>query len=152
MLASLLASLASGETVVALRRARRAAIVYLLVGLFAACGLGFLIGALYIWFAARYGSLEAAILFGLGFIVLALLVLLVDRLTAQSRARKAAERRKSDLTAIGVAAAMAALPGLLRSRVGLGATVVPALAVIAYAIYRENRAPEADPPSEQDLP
>ena len=145
MLASLIASLASGETVVAIRRARRAAIVYLLAGVAGLCGVGFLIGALYIWLSDRYGRLETALGFGVGFIVLALLILLVHRLTAGSRARRAAERRKSDFTAVGVAAALAALPALTRSRAGIGALLVPALAVIGYAIYRENSKPSSNP-------
>lgn len=141
MLASLLASLASGETVVALRRARRAAIIYLFVGLFVMCGVGFLLGALYIWLAARYGSFETALGFGVAFIVLALIILLVDRLTAHSRAVKAAERRKSDFTAVGVAAALAILPNLVRSRAGAGVLIAPLLAAAGYMIYRENRRP-----------
>jgi undecaprenyl pyrophosphate phosphatase UppP len=144
MLASLIASLASGETVVAIRRARRAAIIYLAAGTAGLCGVGFLIGALYIWLSERYGRLETALGFGVGFIVLALLILLVHRLTAGSRARRAAERRKSDLAAMGIAAALAALPGLMRSRAGLGTLLAPALAVVAYAIYRENSRPKPD--------
>ena len=87
--------------------------------------------------------------FSVGFIVLALLILLVHRLTAGSRASRAAERRKSDLTAMGVAAALAALPGLMRSRAGLGTLLAPALAVVAYAIYRENSRPK---PGRDDAP
>lgn len=147
MLASLLAGLASGETVMALRRARRAAITYLLAGAAALCGVGFLVGALYIWLAERLGRVEAALLLGVLFILLALFVLLVDRLTAKERGRRAAQRRKSDLAALGVAAALGALPGLTRSRAGLAALVGPAVAVIAYAIYRENRTSgRRDPP------
>lgn len=141
MLASLIASLASGETALALRRARRTAIVYLVAGAALLCGVGFLIGALYIWLAQRYGSLQAAIAFGFGFILLALLILLIDRVTARSRAHKVAERRKADFTALGVAAALGVLPGLLRSRAGVGALLAPVIAVAAYAIYRENRDP-----------
>src|SRR3990170_1165178 len=142
MLASLIASLASGETMVAMRRARRAAITYVLAGIAGLVGVGFLVGALYMWLSERYGRLETAIGFGVGFIVLAALILLVHRLTATSRARRAAERRKADLTAMGVAAALAALPGLMRSRAGLGTLLAPALAVVVYAIYRENSKPE----------
>ncbi len=145
MLASLLASLASGETVVALRRARRSVLVYFLFGVLALCGVGFLVGAFYIWVAALYGSLAAALAFGGGFLVLALLVLVIDRVTAGSRAKRAAERRKSDMTAVGVATALTLLPSLLRGRAGVGALIVPALAVIGYAIYRENR-PLLNPP------
>ena len=144
MLATLLASLASGETMVAIRRARRAAIVYLLAGAAALCGAGFLIGALYIWLSDRYGRLEAALGLGFGFILFALIILLVHRLTAKSRARRVMAKRKSDLAAMGIAAAIAALPTLARSRVGIGALLAPALAVVAYAIYRENSRPKPD--------
>jgi ABC-type uncharacterized transport system permease subunit len=150
MLASLIASLASGETLQVIRRTRRAAIAYLLTGLAGLCGVGFLIGALYIWLSDRYGRLETATGFGIGFIVLAVAILLVHRLTAKSRARRAAERRKSDLAAMGIAAAIAALPALTRSRAGFGALLAPAIAVVAYAIYRENARSDPDPdkPSE----
>lgn len=152
MLASLIASLASGETLQAVRRARRAAIAYLLAGVACVCGVGFLIGALYIFLSERYGSLETAIGFGVGFIVLALVILLVHRLTAKSRARRVAERRKSDLTAMGIAAAIAALPALARSKVGIGALLAPALAIAAYAIYRENTKPGPGPRPGPDEP
>lgn len=144
MLASLLASLASGETIVAIRRLRRAAVAYLLAGVAALCGVGFLIGALYIWLSDRYGRLEAALGFGVGFIALALLVVFAHRLTAGSRARRVTAKRRSDLTAMGIAAAVAAVPTLMRSRVGIGALLAPALAAAAYAIYRENSRPKPD--------
>jgi hypothetical protein len=95
MLASLLASLASGETLQAVRRARRAAIAYLLAGAAGLCGIAFLVGALYIFCSERYGSLATATGFGVGFIAIALLILVVHRLTAQSRARRVAEQRSA---------------------------------------------------------
>ena len=52
MLAPLIAGFASGETMVALRNAKRAAVVYLLAAIAAACGVGFLVAAAYIWTAA----------------------------------------------------------------------------------------------------
>jgi undecaprenyl pyrophosphate phosphatase UppP len=148
MLATLLASLASGETMVAIRRARRAAIVYSVAGLLVLCGVGFLIGALYIWLADHYGRLETALGFGVGFLVLALLIVLINRLTANSRAKRAAERRKSDLTALGVATALAVLPNLLRSRAGVGSLLAPAIAIAAYAIWRENTKPSGPDPDQ----
>jgi undecaprenyl pyrophosphate phosphatase UppP len=150
MLASLLASLASSETVVAVRRARRTAVFYLLAGLAAFCGIGFLIAALYIWMSDRYGRLETVLSFGFGFLVVAVVIVVTHRMTAGARARRAAERRKSDLTAVGVAAALAVLPGLLRSRAGVGALLAPALAVVAYAIYRENTRPRPGPDEPSD--
>lgn len=151
MLASLIASFASGETVMVARRARRAAIAYVLAGAAALCGAGFLVGALYIWAAQRYGGLQTSLGFGGGFLLLAILILLIHKLTATSRARRAAERRKVDMTAIGVAATLAALPTLLRGKnggLGLGALLGPAIALAAYAIYRENFGSEPDEPDQ----
>ena len=133
-LASLIAGLVSGETAQAVRRARTAAVVYGLAGVLALTGLGFLLGAGYIWTAARYGSFAAALGFGLGFLVVAGLVVLAHKLAAGARARQ----RKADLTALGVTAALAALPALARSRGGIGALLGPAAALVAYAIYKEN--------------
>jgi hypothetical protein len=142
MLTSLIAALASGETFHAVRSVRRAAIVYLLVALLALVGLGFLVRAAYTAAADRMGPIAASLTFGGGFLVLALLILLVYRISAQARARSLARRRTTDLAAIGAAGALAALPTLLRGKGGL---LAPALAVIAYAIYRENaKKPDGD--------
>lgn len=138
MLATLLASLASGETVLALKRARRMATIYLMAVIAGSIGVGFLVGAAYIWTARKLGSLEAALIFGAVFIVAALVILLVHKLTAGPRARRVSQQRKSDLTAFATAAGIAVLPSLLRRPSGLAALLVPGLAVIAYAIYREN--------------
>ncbi|AZO45731.1 MULTISPECIES: hypothetical protein [Mesorhizobium] len=144
MLASLISGLASGETVAAMRRARTAAIVYGLALSAALCGLGFLVGAAYIWSAMRYGSLAAALGFGVGFLVLAGLILLIYQISAGSRARRRAQRRNADMKAIGITAALAVLPTLLKGKGGLGVILGPAVALAAYAIYRENVKPGAD--------
>ena len=144
MFASLISGLASGETLAAMRRARTAAIIYVLATIAALCGLGFLIGAAYIWAAFRYGSFAAALGFGIGFLVLAGLILLIYQISAGSRARRRAERRKSDMTAIGITAALAVLPTLLKGKGGLGVILGPAAALVAYAIYRENVKPGSD--------
>jgi len=135
---ALLASLASGETVLALKRARRMATIYLIAIITGSIGAGFLVGAAYIWTARKLGSLEAALVFGAVFIVSSLIILLVFKLTSGPRARRASQQRKSDLTAFATAAGIAVLPSLLRRPMGVTAILVPGLAVIAYAIYREN--------------
>lgn len=148
MLASLIAGLASGETAAAIRRARTAAIVYGLAISVALCGLGFLVGAAYIWTASRYGSLAAALGFGVGFLLLAGLILLIFQISAGSRARRRAQQRNADMKAIGITAALAVLPALLKGKGGLGVILGPAVALAAYAIYRENVKP--DDPEEDE--
>ncbi|WP_353644454.1 hypothetical protein [Mesorhizobium sp. WSM2239] len=140
MLASLIASFASGETALALRRAKRAAIAYLLAGVAALCGIGFLIGAIYIWASGRYGAIEAALGIGVIFLLLSGVILIVHTTTARVQARRAKERRASDMTAVAVASTLAILPTLLRGKAGLGTVIAPVVALAAYAIYRENRA------------
>lgn len=139
MLASLIAAFASGESMLAVQRAKRAAVAYALAGILLLGALIFLSVALYQLAARRFGPIEAALGFAGGLFVIAMLILLVHRLVARSRLRRQTDRRKADLTAIGVTAALAVLPALLRGRVGAGALVAPAIAAIAYAIYRENR-------------
>ncbi|MBZ9678836.1 hypothetical protein [Mesorhizobium sp. ES1-1] len=141
MLATLITGLASGETIAALRRARTAAMVYLLAGIVALCGVGFLIGAAYIWTAIRYGSQVAALSFGAGFLVAAGLILVVYKIAEGSRLRRRAERRKADVTAVGVTAALAVMPTLLKGKSGLGVILGSAAALAAYALYRQTTRP-----------
>ncbi len=144
MLASLLAGLASGETAAALKRARLAAILYSLAALSGLCGVGFLVGAAYIWTARRHGFVEAAFGFGIGFLVLAGLLVLAFRLGAGTRRRRREKRLKADMTAIGISTALALLPALARGRGGLGVLLSPVVALAAYAIYQENARPRTD--------
>ena len=144
MLASLISGLASGEAAAVVRRARRAAIVYALAGLAALCGLGFLIGAAYVWVAGRYGPMAACLGFGVGFLLIAGLLLLIHQLSAGARARRQARRRNADMKAVGITAALAVLPALLKGKGGLGTILAPAIALAAYAIYRENTKSAAD--------
>jgi hypothetical protein len=138
MLASLLAAFASGETFQIARRVRRAAIAYLLAGIALLIGLGFLVGAGYTAAAERYGAINAALGFAAGFLLLAAIIVLAHRIVSGMRARSIARKRSSELTTIGAAAVLAVLPTLLRGKGGLTTLLAPALAVLAYAIYREN--------------
>ncbi|RUU59604.1 phage holin family protein [Mesorhizobium sp. M2C.T.Ca.TU.002.02.1.1] len=149
-LVSLISALASGEAMAALQRARTTAILYGLAAVLALCGVGFLIGAAYIWLAARYGPLATSLGFGVGFLVIAGLILAIHKLTTSMRSRRRARRRQADMTALGVTAVLALLPALARSKAGLGAVIAPALAVVAYAIYRENAKPPKQGP--EDMP
>jgi hypothetical protein len=138
MLASLLAAFASGETFQAARRIRRAAVSYLLAGIALLVALGFLIGAGYLAAARRYGTIDAALGFAVVFFLLAAIIAIAHLSVSTLRARSVARKRSTELAAIGAAAALAALPTLLRGKGGLVTLLAPALAVAAYAIYREN--------------
>lgn len=138
MLASLIAGLATGETMAALRRARRAAIAYAVAGLATFFGLVFLLVAGAIWAARSYGAVEASVGIGVAFIVLALVIVAGHKLTSRVRAKAARRRRNRDFTKAAVAAGLAVAPALLRGKAGTALLLAPAIAAVAYAIYREN--------------
>ena len=81
MLASLIAGFASGEVMNAVRRAKSAAIAYLLAFAFALVGIGFLIAALFTWVARHFGTIEAAIGFGVAFFLIAIVILLLHSIS-----------------------------------------------------------------------
>ena len=143
MLASLIAGLATGETLAALRRLRRAAIAYVLAGILALFGAVFLLVAGTIWAARRYGAIEATLGIGAAFLVLAIVIVLVHKVTSRVRKKAAVRQRNRDFAKAAVAAGIAVAPALLSGRAGKAALLAPAIAAVAYAIYRENSKPPA---------
>ena len=139
MLAALIQSIVSGETTRAAKRVRPAMIDYMIPGICLAIALRFLIAAAYIFVAERYGPLYTAIGFGLGFIALAGVALIVHRIISGIQAkRRAEEARAAQMQAIAGAAAFAILPALLKGRGGLVSLLAPVAAMVAYAIFKEN--------------
>lgn len=148
MLAPLIGALISGEAAEAARRVRAAVIAYLVAGAFFLCGAGFLLVAAYIAAAREFGAITAALGFGIGFVLLGGIVLGIHRFAA-ARRRQRRNRFTAEFATLAGAAIMAGLPLLLR-RGALGALIAPLLALIGYAIYRENRT--EPPPGDPDLP
>lgn len=146
MLASLIASVVSGEASEAFGRARSALLVYAFAGLLALVGIGFLVGAGFVAVADEIGTIATALWFGGGALVLALLILLVHRIVSRVRMRRVAQRRRTEIKAVAGATVLAMLPTLLAGR-GRGlALVVAALAALGYAVWRENSKPGDDAP------
>src|SRR5690606_29397984 len=100
MLLSLIASVVTAEATDTVGRARRSAIAYVVGAILAITGVGFLVGAGYVATARRIGSVEACLVFGAGFLVVAILVVVVQRVASGIRARRAAERRRRELSDI----------------------------------------------------
>lgn len=138
MLASLIGSIASGEALLALRRAKTTAIVYAIVGLLALVGVIFLLIAGYLFAASRFGPIEAALGFGGGFLLLGIVVLIVYNGSLRARQRRRAERRKGEIATVAAASALALLPMLANRRAGLPMLLAPLLGFVGYKIYQEN--------------
>lgn len=138
MLASLIASVVSGEASDAVARTRRALVVYAVAALLVLCGAGFLLGAAFVAVAREIGTVPAALWFGGGFVLLALVIVVVHRVSARVSARRAAARRQTEMKAVASAAALALLPTLLAGRGRSLVLIAPAVAALAYAVWREN--------------
>lgn len=138
MWGTLLSAIVNLEPSLFLKRARNAAIVYVLALAALLCGIGFLIGAGYIYAARHYGNFHASLGFGIGFVVLAVLIFAVHQIvSAVSERRRARQQRAAQISSL-LTAAVALLPTLLRSRAGLAELLAPVVALIAYMIYKEN--------------
>ncbi len=148
-LGGLIAAILTDEAGREAARVRKAAISYLWVGITVVCGIGFLIGAAYIYTARRFGNLDTALGFAAFFLVVAVISFFGHGIAARRRARLAAERRRAETRSIAGATALAVLPSLLSRGGGFGAVLAPAVAVLAYMIYRENSRPAS---GEGDLP
>ncbi len=119
-------------------RAKAAAILYGLMGLFLLAGVIFLTIAGYIALADLFSPLIAALILSGVFLLLAL-ALYLGTLLSKGRQRRALveRRRSSESSAFLTTAALTALPVFLKSPmiVKLG---LPAAAIAAIALLREN--------------
>jgi hypothetical protein len=139
VLGSLFEALSSLDASRATRRLRRAVIDYAFAGAAMLIGLGFLVGAGFIWASERWGSFEAALGFGFGFIAVAAVIMMVHRVVVARRARRRAREQRSDqFRSLATAVAVAAVPTLIRQAGVVGSIALPLAALAAYAIWREN--------------
>lgn len=138
MLATLIASMASGEIMDSMRRAKSAAVAYFMAAIAILIGLGFLIAAAFSWIADIYGTVYTALGFGGAFILLAIIIIIAHRVTERGQKQLAKQRRSHDVKAMAQTAAMVVVPALI-ARGGVGSLAAPVLALLGYGIYRENR-------------
>lgn len=151
-LIAVIGSIVSGEAADAIGRARRAAVIYAIAGVLGLLGAVFLLVAGYLATAREIGAVNAALWFGGGFLAVALLLVIVHRVTSTIRAKRVAARRKAETRTVVSTAAMALLPALLASRGGALAVLVPAAAAMGYAVYRENARRRPPAPFDGRLP
>ncbi|MBN9335590.1 hypothetical protein [Devosia sp.] len=123
-------------------RIKGLAIVYALILVFAAIGLGFLIAAGHIALTEAIGLLPATLIMAGSFLALALFTYIGLSIGENRRRKRLSERRRaSDAGAFMTTAALTALPLLTRSPllVRLG---IPAAALTALALLRDKDAPD----------
>ncbi|MEX0347763.1 MAG: hypothetical protein AB3N20_22770 [Rhizobiaceae bacterium] len=144
MLKSIISALVAGEAKQLTHRAKSAAVLYLLAVVALVVGAGFLVGAGYIFAAEKYGSLNAAIGFGIGFAAIAVLLLIINAMQAKAWRRRRAEERGGELKLLAATAAIAVLPGLLKTRSGLVGLLAPIAGLVLLKIIEENQPDDSD--------
>lgn len=136
MFARLIALLATGEAGVVKRRIKTAVIAYTAAALAFLLALVFLLVSAYLASAVRWGAIDAAFWFGIGFVILTALILIVYKIVAASQRRAQQRRRAADASMVAGASAMAMLPAILTRSGGIAAVLLGVAGLSGYAAYR----------------
>ena len=123
------------------QRVKGLAVAYAFILVFAVLGLGFLIAAGHIALTEIVGFLPATLIFAGVFLALALFTYIGLAIGENRRRKRQADRRRaSDAGAFMTTAALTALPLLTRSPLLLRLGI-PAAAIAAFALLRDNDEP-----------
>lgn len=149
MIGSLIAAFVSGEAGLMAERAKRAAIAYAIVLIFAVLGLSFLLFAGFIQLANMYSPLIAALSMGGAFLLIAIIVMVIHQVRARAEQKRIERKRRTDLASLGATAAVASIPSLLKGRkggkaAGAAAALLPVVIGVAFALYRRRRDADED--------
>ncbi len=134
-----LAALLGIEAESIIARTRAMIFVYATIAVLSLIAFAFLLAAAYMALSDVLGPINSALIFGGGFLLLALAVYLGAMIGENRHRREVAERRRSSETgAFLTTAALTALPAVLKSplivRLGL-----PAAALAAFAMLRDSK-------------
>lgn len=144
MLARLFATLATGEAGLIKQRVKTAAIAYAVALVAGVLAVVFLLVAGYLAAAVRWGAIDAAFWFGIGFTVLTALILIVYKIVAAAQRRAQRRKRAADASAMAGASAMAMLPAIVGKKGGTTVVLLGLAALAGYAAYREFDRPGGD--------
>lgn len=144
MLARFLALLASGEIGFLKRRVKTAVIGYGAAALAALAGAVFLVYAGFLGTAEQVGPTVAALYFGVGFVLLAVAIIVVFKIVAAMQRRAQRRRLAADRSAMAGASAMAMLPVLISRKGGMSVALVALAGLAGFAAYRAMQNPDDD--------
>lgn len=136
MLGRLLALLATGEAAGLKQRVKSAAIAYGIIAIATLLALAFLLLAAYLAAAARWGAIEAALWFGVGFLMVSAVAFAIYRLVARAQ-RRARRQQRMDTGLVAGASAMALLPTVLGKKAGGIGLLLVLASVAGLVAYRE---------------
>jgi len=136
----------SGEVTTAIHRTKRRAVTMSIIGLLALAGAAFLLVTIYLALAHVFGDIWAALIVAAGCFALAILGLIVMKISDAYYKRRMRERTHIDGSTVLTATALAALP-VLAKRPLLVAAALPIVGLAAYAFMSEGT---ADPKNRRD--
>ncbi|PRD43997.1 hypothetical protein C5748_09150 [Phyllobacterium phragmitis] len=128
----------TGEVGTAIHRTKRRAATMLAIGLFALAGAAFLLVTIYFALARYFGDLYAALIVALGCFAVAIIGLIVMKISDAYDKRRMRERKNFDGSTILTATALAALPVLAKRP--LIAAALPIIGLAAYALMSDGTA------------
>lgn len=134
----LITLLLAGEASDLKRRLQSALITYAIAAIAGLLALIFLVVAVYIAAAIRWGAMEAAIGFAVIFALLALIVFVAHRISARAYRQKQRLRRAENASLAASASAAAAIPALLgKKTMAANAALLLLAGLGGYAAYRQ---------------
>ncbi|MCE7026719.1 hypothetical protein [Jiella avicenniae] len=137
MVWQLVAKLVTGEAGVYVARLRRLIVLYLAMAVFALLMIAYLMTALYVWIAALYGPLAAALGFAAVFFVLILLTWIATVIVRRPPRKRADDRLQRDIASIAGVAALSNAPLLFQSaKRNKKLLFVPVAGAVGWAMWR----------------
>ncbi len=137
MIWQLVAKLVTGEAGVYVARMRRLIVLYLAMAIFALLMIAYLMTALYVWVAALYGPLAAALGFAAAFFVLIVLTWIATVIVRRPPRKRADDRLQRDIASIAGVAALSNAPLLFQSaRRNKKLLLVPVAGAVGWALWR----------------
>jgi ABC-type uncharacterized transport system permease subunit len=137
MLTQLITKLITGEAGIFVAKMKRLVVLYALMGFFALCMAGFLMNALFVWMAARYGAFATSLGFALVFLVLIVAVYVMAVVAGRPPSNRADDRLQRDIASIASVAALSNAPLLFSSvRRRKSLLLVPVAGGALFAVWR----------------
>ena len=137
MVFPLIVRLFTGEAGQFLARLKRLVGLYVLMGVFGLALIVFLLGALFLWSAHRYGGVWTALMFSAAAFGLLSITFILTLLAKRPPAKRADDRLQRDIASIAGVTALSNAPQIARAfRQNKSLLILPAAGVGAYGFYR----------------
>ncbi|KAB0679871.1 phage holin family protein [Aureimonas leprariae] len=134
---ALITRLLTGEAGLYFTRLRNMAVWYSVAGVFGLVMAIFLLVALFSWVASHLGTVGTALIFAAVFLVLAIVAVVIARISGRPPRPEKEDRLQRDILSIAGVTAMSNAPQLMRlARQKRGLIMIPAAAAGFFGLYK----------------